>query len=88
MYKINKRKVAFRKINGIYYVVDTKNLRLFTFNDTASLVWELLIKGYTADEITKKITEEYDVSKEEARTDVKSLLKKLQEEKIIEGEQI
>lgn len=46
-------------------------------NQTASLVWDLVDEGKTAEEIADVLTSKFSVSKEEALADVESIIKQM-----------
>lgn len=56
---------------------------LFVMNEVADFIWELLPDAAGADDICKKVLEEYDVTAEEAARDVEEFLEKLKEMDII-----
>lgn len=52
-------------------------------NPTASFLWEALAEAKTADELTKRLTEEFDVSAEVAGQDVARFLQMLQRNSMV-----
>lgn len=56
---------------------------LFTFNEVGSEIWRLLGDGRTAEEIAGWVAEQYEVSEEQARTDVSSFLAGLEEQGLV-----
>lgn len=48
-----------------------------TLNPTASFLWDALIQPRTAAELTQMMTEEFEVSRETAQTDVEQFLEML-----------
>ena len=68
-----------RKVAGEYVLVSTgKSLAKFsgviTINEQTASLWKLLEKDSTLEELIKGITDEYEVSEEEARTDIIKML--------------
>jgi len=54
--------------------------KIITLNDTAVYLWENLVgKEFTEDDVVKLLTDEYEVTEEIARKDVKNLLSKWEE---------
>ena len=53
-------------------IVDHKSL--FTLNDTGSHVWEQLVSPRTVDDLNRSLAQEFDITPEEARTDVERFL--------------
>ena len=56
---------------------------IIQLNSTARIIWEKLITGASAEELTNTLLSEFDVSKEKAETDVIETLKILSERKMI-----
>ena len=50
---------------------------MITLNETGKLLWQALETEQTLDTLTAKLLEEYDVTREQAETDVENFLKKL-----------
>ena len=50
---------------------------MLTLNDSGAMLWELLEKGADCEDLVNALTAEYNVSKEEALTDVDAFYKKL-----------
>ena len=76
-------KVAWRIIDGEAVVISLEEPCVRGLNPLATKIWELLDKKITVDEITKVISNEYDVSPTQAKNDVDELLGKLEERKLI-----
>lgn len=54
--------------------------KIITLNETAVYLWENLVgKEFTEDDAVKLLTDEYEVTEEIARKDVKNLLSKWEE---------
>jgi len=56
---------------------------LFTFNEIASGIWQLLAASRTADEVAAWVRERYEVSEEQARTDVDGFLEELRRQGLV-----
>jgi len=56
---------------------------LFTFNEIASGIWQLLAASRTADEVAAWVRERYEVSEEQARTDVGGFLEELRRQGLV-----
>jgi hypothetical protein len=56
---------------------------LFTFNEIASGIWQLLAASSTADEVAAWVREQYEVSEEQARNDVAGFLAELQKQGLV-----
>ena len=51
---------------------------MITLNGTAALLWDALEKDQTEDSLVEALMEQFEVSEEKARRDVKSFLEKLE----------
>lgn len=67
-------RTAGRVIDGQAFVVTSDDNRIYTLNETGSLVWSLAEAGCTEDEVTLAITQRYEVPPEAARADARRFL--------------
>ncbi len=86
--KVKKDFVA-RKVAGADIVVATgKAVKHFngyiTLNETGRFLFDLLGKETSVEELTEKLLEEYDVTREVAENDVKNFVKILSENGVLE----
>lgn len=86
--KINKQMV-FREVAGEYLLVPVggsviSTNGIFMLTETAAYIWKMLPEASDEAEIITKITDEYDVSKEEAEKDVLDFLAYLRSFEIID----
>ena len=78
-----------RKVVGKWVVVPTEKLSkqyngIIELNETANVIWEGLVKGLSPEEIAKSIVEEFEVSYENALTDINKMIEDMTKEGIIE----
>ena len=59
------------------------NKIMITLNGTASEIWDMLIDGKTADEITAALSEKYGITKEKAQDGVDKIIDSLEKEGIL-----
>lgn len=57
---------------------------IHTLNETGELLWSLLEEGTTREEMAARMTDEYDVSEQQALKDIDLFIAKLTERGIIE----
>jgi hypothetical protein len=74
--------IVFRKIGDEYLLVPIRQgvgdmESIYTLNETASRIWELLDGTATGKEIRNRITEEFDVTPEQAEKDLVHHLEEL-----------
>jgi hypothetical protein len=76
------KRLAARKIDGIYYLISPWDHKLHKLNETASCIAELLDKGLSEKQIVQKIAEQYDVTQTAAEKDVKEFVAVLEEKEL------
>jgi hypothetical protein len=81
--------VVTREIGGETIVVPVRGgvgdlTGLFTFNEIAAGIWQLLSEGRTADEVVLWVEEHYEVSEEQARADVGGFLEELRQQGLVD----
>ena len=57
---------------------------MITLNDSGAFFWNALLKDTTVDEVVKKVTSEYEVDEEKAKSDVENFVAMLKENNLIE----
>ncbi len=78
-----------REIAGAYVVVPAGEQvvefnGLMTLNETAAFIWSILVDGADEDEVVKKMLDEYDVSEEKAKEDVRKVIDLLKSYNVFE----
>jgi len=76
-------KLAFRKIDGNFFIVDAEKETLHELNELGSFTWNLIVKKKKSEEIVNKIAEEFEVSLTRAKKDFDDFINKLEEKKLI-----
>ncbi len=76
--------VAFRVIEDEAVVVKPIDGSMMILNETGTSIIKSIGKGITEERLIKKIVDDYDIPVEVANRDVKSFLKRLKKEGIIE----
>ncbi len=84
-----KENFHLRKIAGTWAVLPTGDATLdfngiLTLNESGYMLWNLLEKGCTREDMAKALTEEYEVSLDEALADCDAFIEKLQQAKCID----
>lgn len=74
-----KNSFMMRKVVDMYVVMPTgdsvvKFDGLISLNESGAMLWRLLERGGNEEELVEALTSEYNVSKEQARMDVKEFL--------------
>lgn len=78
-----------RKVADTYVVVPVNSMTLdfngiINLNETGAFLFELLQNGATKDELLIRLLEEYDVSKQNASSDIDIFIEKVKEADILE----
>ena len=78
-----------KEIAGNYVIVPVgENLldfsSMITINETGAFLWPLLSEN-SVDELTKKLTSEYDIDTQTAKADIEEFIKMLSDNKILEA---
>ncbi len=76
-------KTASRILEGEAVILTPEDSKVHCLNEVGSRIWELLAEKPTVGEIISKIYEEFEVSKEQAETDVLEFLKELKSKEMI-----
>ena len=70
--------VASRVVDGETVIVDLGSETYFGLNRVGSVIWEELQRGAPVSEIVTAVTSRFDVSTEQAQTDVRALIRDLE----------
>lgn len=73
---------VLREVAGSWIVLpleaETINFSgMLTLNDSGKMLWELLKKGCSPEDMVKSLLEEYEVSEDQAKPDVEEFIEKL-----------
>ncbi len=66
VYRLNEPKVVSETLDGETIVINLDTGSYFSLNATASLVWDLLVDGYTRTAMVSALCNRFDVSDERA----------------------
>lgn len=81
-WKISKGFIS-QKIGKKLTIFDGEESALYTFNETASLIFGKLKKGFEKDKIIGLLIKKYKINKKKAEKDVNEFLNELKKNKII-----
>ncbi len=75
-----------KKVMGSYMLVSTEDegRTMQTMNETGAFLWELLASDTTVDEMAEKLTAEYEVDAESAKTDIEAFVEKLRASNLLD----
>lgn len=74
---VRSRTAAHRVVDGQTIIVLTRSREAMVLNETGTLVWSLSDGTRDIDAVAHEIAARYDVSEEQARTDVEALYRQL-----------
>ena len=66
--------LGFEQVDSDLLILDKRNEQIHQLNQTAGNIWTLLSEGITPDEIASRLSKEFDISFDRARSDVTSAL--------------
>ena len=77
-----KSGIMLKKVMGNYMIISTQTSAFYvnsmqTTNETGAFLWKFLEKGSDEEEMVKALLEEFDVSEEAARKDIRGFIKKV-----------
>jgi hypothetical protein len=74
-----------RRLGDEVVLVHLKTNRIFSLSPTGARFWELLSEGRSRPEIEAALLREYEVTPEEVSTEVDSLVRTLEAERLVQG---
>jgi hypothetical protein len=80
---VRNPKLAWREIEGEIVIISPEKSQVHELNETAALIWKQADGKSDAEQIAARLSEEYDVTREAARTDVNELLARLEEKDLL-----
>jgi len=75
--------IVWRKIDDIVFIIDPLSEKIHELNETASIVFGMVIKNKKTNEIVKRILKEYDVDEKECREDVLNIMAELKNKGVL-----
>jgi hypothetical protein len=75
--------IVWRKSDNTIFIIDPLNEKIHELNETAAIIFEMIIKNKKFDEIEKKILKEYDVDEKECRKDILDIISDLKNKGVI-----
>lgn len=81
-YSINGN-LSSKEIGGELFIYNRKNSTIYSFNGTGVFIWNMVNKLLPFDEISSRLSAEYDVSTAEAKADIAEFVKNLRDNGLI-----
>src|SRR6056297_2662033 len=76
----------FTYIDGEVVMLSLKNGEYYGLDEVATRIWELLEEPLSFSDLINKLTEEYEVSREECEKDTREYLETLRKKKLLKEE--
>ena len=83
---ISSEEITWRDVNGELVVLKLTSGEYFSFNEVGRLTWLNLTEGKSIKEIVKVIEKEYDVTTDQAQSDVYTFIEGLLENQLLNQE--
>lgn len=83
IFQVNTAKVSQETIDGEVMIINLDEGYYYSLINTGAEIWEQIEQGLSKEQITSKLLEKYDSSKEEIEVGVNALIKDLEKEEII-----
>lgn len=75
--------LIIRKFSNKYFLLDPKEEKLHSLNETASFIFSQILSGKKKKEIAKKMSLEYEIDEKTALEDINKFIAVLYEKRII-----
>ena len=82
-YRPRDEEVASKVIDGEAIIINLANGVYYSMDKVGALIWVLLQAGCTLEEMILAVTDQYDVSREEAESNVRELVQELIQENLV-----
>jgi len=87
--KIKRNKaVMFKKVEGVVYILDSRNATIHTLNKSASFIWNQLKTPCSISTIISSVCDRFEVKKEKAQEDVLKFISKYLKEEFLKKHQL
>ena len=77
------RRVIFKEVDGVVYILDPRNSTIYTLNETASFIWQSLKTPRSIKELISLLTKSFKVGKVKAKTDLEDFISQYLEEELL-----
>jgi hypothetical protein len=78
-----QEEVASKVIDGEAIIINLANGVYYSMDRVGAFVWDLLQAGHTLEEVIAAVTRHYDVSREQAESNVRDLVQELVQENLV-----
>lgn len=82
-FEANQAEVAHKVFDGEVILINLSGGTYYSMDKTGCVIWELIEKGHSCEEISESLIARYDISAEIVKRDVTSLIEQLVKENLI-----
>lgn len=82
-YRVNDQKVINETLDGETIIINLENGNYYSMNPSGSVVWELIVKNSSKDQIISEFLQRYETTKEDLEKPITDLLQLLVNEDLI-----
>jgi hypothetical protein len=82
-FRPREEEVASKVIDGEAIIINLANGVYYSTDKVGAFVWDLLQTGHTLEEVIAAVTRHYDVSREQAESNVRQFVQELVEENLV-----
>jgi hypothetical protein len=82
-FRPREEEVAAKVIDGEAIIINLANGVYYSMDKVGAFVWDLLQSGYTLEDVIAAVTTRYDVSREQAESNVSELVHELVQENLV-----
>lgn len=75
--------LSIRKIDSEIFILNRSTAEIHTFNETGTFIWELIEKKHTIEDISRRISEEYEITPEAAFREIDEFIADLKNKQLI-----
>ena len=75
--------ITTRFLSGEAFIMNLKNLKTYSLNETAADIWSCIDGSRSIEEIFKKILSDYDISDTQCRSDVRETIEQFHTEELV-----
>ena len=83
-FEMNVGEVAAKVIDGEAILINLTDGMYFSMDEVGTMIWELLERGHSLEQVANSVSEQYDVGPEQAASDVQRLVAELHDARLIE----
>ena len=80
-----REQIIWKNLGDEVILLDTQNGEYFVLNETAAMMWNMLMKNIPTEQIIAAVTESFEIDEKSAGNDFNDFLRSLLDSRIIEN---